>query len=99
VKRCKVLQGPAPPLADQAAIVTGASASMSGSIKWSRGMPLFATLQSDFHWQYLSRANTRWTCNPCNFFYHWGWEWQGACGHEASTLPLTRSGRLWSARG
>jgi hypothetical protein len=30
-------------------------------IKWSKGMPLFATLQSDFHSQYLSRANTRWT--------------------------------------
>jgi len=49
-RRCKALQGLALPLADQASIVTSASASMSGPIKWSKGMPLFATLQSDFHW-------------------------------------------------
>jgi hypothetical protein len=45
-----------------------------------QGMPLFATLQSDFHWQYLSRANTRWTCNPCHFFLPLGVGAQGAMG-------------------
>jgi hypothetical protein len=53
----QALQGPVLPLA--AAIVVSASASMSGPIKWSKGMPLFATSQSDFHCQYLSRAAKR----------------------------------------
>jgi hypothetical protein len=45
-----------------------------GGLSSRAALALCAPEKSDFHGQYLSRANTRWTCNPRHFFLPLGVE-------------------------